>query len=125
MIHLTVLTDGTTDTEMPEKKVGGYAISDAQSWAKSLSTEIDSGTYKSEKDSWLDGIDLSDPITTATGWATDSNAYVCSTVLPKGESAVESGDLDGAYYDSAIPIIELQIARGECHATGGYRTVLI
>ncbi|KAF2092571.1 nuclease S1 [Rhizodiscina lignyota] len=103
------------DTEMPEKKVGGYTMSDAQSWAKSLSSEIDSGSYSSDKDGWLDGIDLSDPVTTAMGWATDSNAYVCSTVMPDGVSAVEKGDLDGDYYDSAIPIIELQIARA------GYR----
>ena len=95
-------------------------MSDAQSWAKSLSSEIDSGTYASDKDGWLDGIDLSDPQTTAMGWATDSNAYVCSTVMPNGTSAVESGDLDGSYYDSAIPIIELQIARGEL-SSGGVR----
>lgn len=48
-------------------------------------------------------------------WATDSNAYVCSTVIPNGVSAVESTDLSGAYYKKAIPVIELQVAKA------GYR----
>lgn len=99
------------DTEIPEKFVGGYTLADAKAWAKTLNTAVNSGIYASEAASWTTGLDITDPITTSLGWASETNAYVCSTVLPKGQAAVESVDLSGAYYTSAIPVVELQIAR--------------
>ena len=117
--QLTPPSDGTStnlhhiwDTNMPEKLVGGYTLTDASSWASDLTTQIKTGTYKSQKDSWLSGIDLSDPVTTSMGWASDSNAFVCSTALKGGVSAVSGKELDGSYYSTAIPVIELQIAKG-------------
>ena len=101
------------DTEMPEKLVGGYALSDAESWASTLTTDIKSGTYKSQASGWLTGIELDDPVTTTTKWASEANAYVCSIVLPKGESYYEGKDLSTTYYNGAIDTIELQIARGQ------------
>lgn len=100
---------------MPEQLVGGYALSDAKTWATNLTTGIKTGTYKSKASSWLTGISLSDPVTTSMTWATDANAYVCTTVIPSGVSAVENVDLSGAYYNKAIPVIEVQIAKA------GYR----
>lgn len=100
---------------MPEQLVGGYALSDANTWATNLTTGIKTGTYESIASSWLTGIDLSDPVTSAMTWASDANAYVCTTVIPSGVSAVEGVDLSGAYYNKAIPVIELQIAKA------GYR----
>ncbi|OCK80816.1 S1/P1 nuclease [Lepidopterella palustris CBS 459.81] len=119
---IDVTFDGTStnlhhiwDTNMPEKLVGGYTLTDAKTWAKTLTTSIKTGAYSSQKSSWLSGINIDDPITTAMGWATDSNAYVCSTVLPDGVSAVSGQELDGSYYTTAVPVIELQIAKA------GYR----
>lgn len=119
---IDVTFDGTStnlhhiwDTNMPEKLVGGYELSDAQSWAGDLISDIDSGSYSSQKESWLDGMDASDAQGSAMGWASDANAYVCSVVMPNGQSSVEGQELDGAYYNSAIPTIELQIAKA------GYR----
>lgn len=119
---IDVTFDGTStnlhhiwDTNMPEKLVGGYTLTDASSWASDLTTQIKTGTYKSQKDSWLSGIDLSDPVTTSMDWASDSNAFVCSTALKGGVSAVSGKELDGSYYSTAIPVIELQIAKA------GYR----
>lgn len=103
------------DTYMPEKLVGGSALTDAQTWANTLIKEIDSGDYKSEAASWIDGDTISDPITTATRWASDANTYVCSVVMPNGSAALQTGDLYPTYYNSAIGTIELQIAKG------GYR----
>ncbi|TVY20002.1 Nuclease S1 [Lachnellula arida] len=103
------------DTNMPEKYVGGYGLSDAKSWAATLTKSIKTGSYESEAASWLDGIELSDAVTTAMSWANEANAYVCSTVMPDGISAVEDTDLSGTYYTKAMPVIELQIARA------GYR----
>ncbi|KAJ5548541.1 hypothetical protein N7513_005775 [Penicillium frequentans] len=103
------------DTYMPEQLIGGYALTDAQSWANTLINEITSGTYKSEAASWIQGDTISDVVTTATRWASDANSYVCSVVMPNGAAALQTGDLYPTYYNSAIGTIELQIAKG------GYR----
>ncbi|KUJ06891.1 S1/P1 nuclease [Mollisia scopiformis] len=103
------------DTNMPEQLVGGYTLADAKTWAANLTTGIKTGTYKSSASSWLTGMDLSDPVSSSMIWAQDSNAYVCTTVMPNGVSSVENVDLSGDYYDTAIPVIEEQIAKA------GYR----
>lgn len=103
------------DTYIPEKLVGGSALSDAQTWADELITEIDSGSYKSLAASWIAGDSPSSAVDTAVGWATDANAFVCSVVMPDGVAALQTGDLYPTYYDSVVPTIELQIAKG------GYR----
>jgi hypothetical protein len=66
---------------------------------------------------WLTGMDISDPVTSSMVWAKDSNAYVCTTVMPNGVLATENVDLSGAYYTSALPVVQLQIAKA------GYRSV--
>lgn len=103
------------DTYIPEKLVGGYELSDALSWANEVIKEIESGSYKSLAASWISGDDPDSSVDTATVWASDANAYVCSVVMPDGVAALQKGDLYPTYYDSVIPTIELQIAKG------GYR----
>ena len=103
------------DTNIPEKLVGGYSLADAKSWAATLTADIKTGKYKSQAASWLGGASIDDPISAALAWAADGNSYVCSVVLPNGEAAVESTDLGGDYYSSAVDTVELQIAKG------GYR----
>lgn len=103
------------DTYIPEKKVGGSALSDAQDWANTLVEEIKSGNLSSQAASWIDGDDVSDAVATATKWASDANSYVCSVVMPDGVAALQKGDLYPDYYNSAIGTVELQIAKG------GYR----
>ena len=100
---------------MPEKLVGGYSLAFAEKWAKTLTAAIKTGVYKDQAANWLDGIDLSDPVTTSLQWATESNALVCSAVLPDGAEGVEDQELGGNYYESNIPIIQFQIAKA------GYR----
>ena len=121
------------DTNMPEKFIGGTTISYAEQWATTLVTQIKSGSYASQAASWLQGINVADPVTTTMGWATEANAYVCSTVMPDGVDPLDGAQLDGDYYDSAMPVIELQVARGKhlppsysaltrlTHQTAGYR----
>lgn len=103
------------DTNMPEKLIGGYSLEDARGWASDLVTEIKSGKYANASASWLEGINLNDSIASALHWAQDANSHVCTTVLPDGEDSVEGKELDGAYYDSSIPVIQTQIAKA------GYR----
>lgn len=100
---------------MPEQLIGGYTMSDAQTWASNLTDGINNGVYASESSSWLTGIDANDVVSTGMVWATDSNAFVCSVVIPNGVDVVKGQELDGDYYDSAIGTIELQIAKA------GYR----
>ncbi|KAL1304451.1 hypothetical protein AAFC00_003447 [Neodothiora populina] len=115
---IDVTYDGTStnlhhiwDSNMAEQLVGGYSLKDARTWATTLGKAITSGTYKSQVSSWTKGLDTTDPISSALSWAQEANAYVCSTVIPSGVSAVENKDLSTSYYDDAIPIVELQIAR--------------
>lgn len=50
-------------------------------------------------------------------WAVDSNAYVCTAVIPNGPDETESVDLGGAYYTANLPVVEKQLAKA------GYRYV--
>lgn len=104
------------DTWMPGELIGGDELSDALAWAGDLATQIDSGDYASQAASWIAGDDISAPVDSAMTWATDANAYVCTVVMPDGVAALQEDDLlTNGYYDSAVPTIELQIAKG------GYR----
>ncbi|KAF4416302.1 putative nuclease S1 precursor [Fusarium austroafricanum] len=103
------------DTYMPEKLIGGHALTGAQSWANTLITDIVSSSFKSQAASWITDSDVNDPITSATAWASDANAYVCTLVMPDGAKVLQESDLSPIYYNSVIPTIELQIAKG------GYR----
>lgn len=100
---------------MPEKLVGGYAESDAANWAQQLIASIDSGDYASEKASWVDGMSIDDVQGSTLKMAQDANAFVCSSALVGGDSAVEGTDLGGDYYNNAVPVFQKQIAKG------GYR----
>ncbi|KAJ7178097.1 putative nuclease PA3 [Mycena filopes] len=104
------------DTYMPQTLIGGSTLADAQSWANTLVTEITSGAYKSAAASWIKGDTPSAAVASATRWAADANALVCTVVMPNGAAALTAmSDLYPTYYNSAIPTIELQIAKG------GYR----
>lgn len=65
----------------------------------------------------MSGLNIKDAVTSSLKWATESNAAVCSTVLAKGISYVESNDLSGTYTTTASPVVKLQIAKQ------GYRYV--
>ncbi|KAL5114539.1 hypothetical protein ACEQ8H_007572 [Pleosporales sp. CAS-2024a] len=103
------------DTAMPQKDAGSFTQAHASTWAQNLTSQIKTGQYKSLAKSWLTGLDASNPINSSMVWAKDTNSYVCTTVLPNGVSAVENQELSGAYYNTAIPVISLQIAKA------GYR----
>ncbi|KAH7355061.1 S1/P1 nuclease-like protein [Rhexocercosporidium sp. MPI-PUGE-AT-0058] len=103
------------DTSIAEKLVGGYGLPLAEEWAKNLSLAITENEYKSLASSWLDGIDLADPVTTSLGWAEETNKFVCTAVLPAGAEGVKGMELNGTYYENAAPIVKMQVAKA------GYR----
>ncbi|KAJ5836271.1 S1/P1 nuclease [Penicillium robsamsonii] len=103
------------DTYIPQKLVGGSSLEDAQGWAESLVHEIKAGSYKKEAKKWTKGDDIGNTIKSATRWAADANAYICTVVMPDGAAALQTGDLYPTYYNSVIGTIEIQIAKG------GYR----
>ena len=72
------------DTSIAEKlvgeRVGRNPYGAAKRWADNLTDEIKSGKFENAAAvGWLKGINLEDPISTALIWATEGNAYVCST----------------------------------------------
>ncbi|KAF2666157.1 hypothetical protein BT63DRAFT_51125 [Microthyrium microscopicum] len=101
------------DTAIPEKIIGGGTLAYAQKWATALTASINTGTYASSKSSWLTGMNVSDATATAMVWARDTNALVCTKVIPDGPPTGQ--ELDGAYYTSVVPTVEEQIAKA------GYR----
>jgi hypothetical protein len=62
-------------------------------------------------------MNLADPQGSALAWATESNALVCTAVMPNGVSALQSVDLSGSYTTGATPSVRLQVAKQ------GYRYV--
>jgi hypothetical protein len=79
---------------------------------------IISGSYRHPSKSWLRDANLEDPIETALAWATESNAYVCSTVLKGGVDAVKYQELNGTYFETAGPVAQIQIARAGVRLAG-------
>lgn len=72
---------------------------------------IKTGEYSSLAAGWVSGLSIANSQTTATKWASESNAAVCSTVLRQGVAFVEDNDLGGSYTTSASPVVKLQIAK--------------
>jgi hypothetical protein len=103
------------DTFIPQKLIGSASLANAQTWANTLIAEINTGAFKSQAASWIANDDITDVITTATGWAADANKLVCTVVMPNGVAALQQGDLYPTYYNSVIGTVELQIAKA------GYR----
>ena len=103
------------DSNIPEKLVGGYTLFDAGRWAQNLTEAIQTGVYENQTKEWLNGVELGDPTATALGWAQEANAFVCTNVLPDGVEGLEGKDLSGDYYEEAIPVIQLLVAKA------GYR----
>lgn len=101
------------DTSIPEKLNGGEDESDAAVWSHNLTQAMKHGVFSAETQAWVSNMHLNDTISTALNWARDSNALVCSTVIPQGIAAVEGMELGDAYYESVIDGVELQIAKGE------------
>ncbi|RYP24232.1 hypothetical protein DL765_000727 [Monosporascus sp. GIB2] len=106
------------DSSIAEKMLGGIhrkPYEAAYQWAADLTEEIRSGKYLNSTKAWIDGVDLDDPIATSMKWANESNAFVCTHVLPEGPEAIVGQELAGEYYEKAAPVIEVQVARA------GYR----
>lgn len=69
------------DTSIAEKMLGGIHRKPYEAgfeWAANLTDQIKSGRYESASKFWTAGMSLDDPITTAMGWANESNAIVCT-----------------------------------------------
>ncbi|KAJ0338786.1 hypothetical protein COL154_012047 [Colletotrichum chrysophilum] len=99
------------DTNIPQSISGGSGLAVAKTWAANLSTEISAGDFKSAAKCWTQGLSLADPQDMALQWATESNAFVCTVVLPEGRAGVEGLDISGAYTTSAQPTVSMQIAK--------------
>ncbi|KAG5927853.1 hypothetical protein E4U42_001695 [Claviceps africana] len=83
----------------------------AARWARELADEINHGKFAAQRDAWLQDLDFQDAVGTAMAWSRESNALVCTHVLPEGPVAIQNQQLDGAYFDKAGPVVEVQVAR--------------
>ncbi|KKY20078.1 putative nuclease s1 [Phaeomoniella chlamydospora] len=99
------------DTPMVESLAGGSTITTARSYATTLTSAIQDGTWSAT--SWTSDMTLTQ--STVLKWATQANAYVCSDVIPEGVDAVEGQDLSTTYYDDHNHVVKIQLARA------GYR----
>jgi hypothetical protein len=103
------------DTSVIEKYAGSDTLTHAQTYATTLTGYIKAGNYTQLAKSWTQGMDVSNAQDSAMVWASDANAYVCTTVMPGGVSSVEGKDLSTTYYTTVLPTIDVLLARA------GYR----
>lgn len=54
---------------------------------------------------------LADPNKCGIEWATETNQLVCTYVFAPGLEWVKVNDLGGEYYEGAVSVVELQLAR--------------
>lgn len=106
------------DSAIP-RKLNGLAF-DAKSseekpaaakWADALAGRIKAGELLSEPTARAECTDLANPNECGIEWATETNGYVCKYVLAPGLEWVKENDLGGEYYEGAVSVVELQIAR--------------
>ncbi|KAF2743079.1 hypothetical protein M011DRAFT_471622 [Sporormia fimetaria CBS 119925] len=99
------------DTAIPQQAEGNFTMENSERWATELTREIKFGKYKKEAKSWDKGINVNKPIDSAMTWARDANRYVCETVMPEGGDVLFNKELNGTYYENAIPVVKKQIAK--------------
>jgi len=102
----------TWDTGMIEQLLSDEYDDSVETWADTLVTRIQTGEYESLASSWIScsSTDASDACPLV--WAQDSNTFDCTVIFnyTSGQDLCSS-----SYYTYAVPVIELQIAKG------GYR----
>lgn len=104
------------DSSISEELVGGSSFRHAANWADSLHAEILAGRFANVSASWGKCLDPSRAEECAFQWATETNTWMCKYVLPMTwPDGFEDRELNGTYYDGAVPIVE------ELVATAGFR----
>lgn len=80
----------------------------ADIWAEKLAKRIEAGELSVDDSECTN---LADPNECGIAWATETNVLVCAYVLAPGVEWVKENDLGGEYYEGAVPLVEVQIAR--------------
>lgn len=82
----------------------------AAKWAKALAERTKAAQSPSPNVS-TECTNLAEPNECGIEWAAESNKLVCQYVLAPGLDWVKDNDLGGEYYEGAVDVVELQIAR--------------
>lgn len=101
---------GVWDDEMPNQLAGGSGSDAIASLSKDLRGKIQDGTFPADKVAkWVSCVDPTKAEDCALDWATDANRWICTYVL---KNDVAGKELNGTYYDGAVPVIQEQLAKG-------------
>ncbi|KAK7692094.1 hypothetical protein QCA50_005500 [Cerrena zonata] len=129
----TYILDNPSDTGILTAHVKASHGGTAQTFAADMVKEIKTGSFKSLTSSWLSCSSTTQPVASKRSidddvtdflsaratdaitplacplvWASESNAFDCSTVF----SFTTGEDLcTGTYFNNAVPVIDLQIAK--------------
>ncbi|KAL2916824.1 hypothetical protein HK105_203603 [Polyrhizophydium stewartii] len=107
------------DTKIPEKRIKNNFSNDKSSYASSIVSRIQTGTYKSAAPSWISKYGVASKNSNgnslaAIDWAVDADAFDCSVVWPAYD-ANPSQDFGSTYYSNSFATVDIQIAKA------GYR----
>ncbi|EWC44320.1 hypothetical protein DRE_01146 [Drechslerella stenobrocha 248] len=103
------------DRQFVDTLAGGNTLAAANSLAKNIIADLDTGIYKDLKAGWTSCGSIKRGTGCPKAWAQDSNRLICSNVLANGVEEVEGKDISGDYYAANVPIVRQQLAKG------GYR----
>ncbi len=114
------------DTSMILRRLSTKYNSNPEDLAKQLIKNIDERKFAyKDADSWIEDVDKQYGSVNSLGhwvvpitWAGDSNSYNCQVVWPSYDANPQQ-DLSKQYYDNAIDIVEIALARA------GYRIAAI
>lgn len=105
------------DTAIPNRILNTTApgFIEALGWANNLAANVNAGRFKHDVGGWIRHHDVEGrggPERSAAKWAQDSNKLVCSFVLEDGPKKINGTEIGGRYYEDAVGIVEMQIAKG-------------
>lgn len=93
-----------------EKLLGWHEHDDEQSFAKDWANKLYGGGA-SEVHLERECDDVQNAQGCALAWASEANQWVCTYVLKDDVQGVEGQDLEGEYYDGAVPVVEELIGK--------------
>ena len=100
------------DHYMPLANAGGGDLAAAKRWSTSLVQAVEFGNFTTQKGHWLKHLSMCWTTFTSVEWSQESNADICTKIMPNGAVAVRGQELSGEYYDRNRQLVNEQVAKG-------------